>query len=275
MLFHSLSGPEVHGVIDEMDRRAKSEAPAISSAIDRGDTETVGARLRGPGQKLGRGRIGLRLCSPKFGGTLGSVLRAARDWTLGICGQDARPVAPGSRETRLLGRRRETRLRPKFHTLKVEESISPEVGAKSYPPPDGSLFTSRGSLVANPALSSNARLWPPSARGRTNQPRSTGVSSRLELLSASWQSGFLSQRNFRGRSLPVQRSSLFASRASWLAPLGPVRAGCSGSGLVLVEGESIRISTPGSTSSAPNSQFLASDLPGGQTNRHCPSQAPQ
>lgn len=46
MLFHSLSGPEVHGVIDEMDRRAKSEAPAISSAIDRGDTETVGARLR-------------------------------------------------------------------------------------------------------------------------------------------------------------------------------------------------------------------------------------
>jgi|UniRef100_H3BKI3 LIM homeobox protein 2/9 len=45
MLFHSLSGPEVHGVIDEMDRRAKSEAPAISSAIDRGDTETVGARL--------------------------------------------------------------------------------------------------------------------------------------------------------------------------------------------------------------------------------------
>ncbi|CAO2597659.1 LIM/homeobox protein Lhx2 [Lemmus lemmus] len=41
MLFHSLSGPEIHGVIDEMDRRAKSEAPAISSAIDRGDTETV------------------------------------------------------------------------------------------------------------------------------------------------------------------------------------------------------------------------------------------
>lgn len=46
MLFHSLSGPEVHGVIDEMDRRAKSEAPAISSAIDRGDTETVGTRPR-------------------------------------------------------------------------------------------------------------------------------------------------------------------------------------------------------------------------------------
>ncbi|NWI55711.1 LHX2 protein, partial [Calyptomena viridis] len=43
MLFHSLSGSEMHGVIDEMDRRTKSEAPAISSAIDRGETETVGA----------------------------------------------------------------------------------------------------------------------------------------------------------------------------------------------------------------------------------------
>ncbi|XP_075761773.1 LIM/homeobox protein Lhx2 isoform X2 [Pelodiscus sinensis] len=41
MLFHSLSGSEMHGVIDEMDRRAKREAPAISSAIDRGETETT------------------------------------------------------------------------------------------------------------------------------------------------------------------------------------------------------------------------------------------
>ncbi|XP_005146340.1 LIM/homeobox protein Lhx2 isoform X2 [Melopsittacus undulatus] len=41
MLFHSLSGSEMHGVIDEMDRRTKSEAPAISSAIDRGETETT------------------------------------------------------------------------------------------------------------------------------------------------------------------------------------------------------------------------------------------
>ncbi|MEE6511759.1 hypothetical protein FKM82_018522 [Ascaphus truei] len=39
MLFHSLSGGEMHGVIDEMDRRTKSEA--ISSAIDRGETETT------------------------------------------------------------------------------------------------------------------------------------------------------------------------------------------------------------------------------------------
>ncbi|XP_077161778.1 LIM/homeobox protein Lhx2 isoform X1 [Paroedura picta] len=40
MLFHSLAGSEMHGVIDQMDRRAKGDAPAISSAIDRGETET-------------------------------------------------------------------------------------------------------------------------------------------------------------------------------------------------------------------------------------------
>ncbi|KAM6430974.1 LIM/homeobox protein Lhx2 [Liasis olivaceus] len=40
MLFHSLAGSEMHGVIDEMDRRTKGEAPAITSAIDRGETET-------------------------------------------------------------------------------------------------------------------------------------------------------------------------------------------------------------------------------------------
>ncbi|NXS76168.1 LHX2 protein, partial [Pandion haliaetus] len=51
MLFHSLSGSEMHGVIDEMDRRTKSEAPAISSAIDRGETETVGGE--GMGDKDG------------------------------------------------------------------------------------------------------------------------------------------------------------------------------------------------------------------------------
>lgn len=122
MLFHSLSGPEVHGVIDEMDRRAKSEAPAISSAIDRGDTETVGAQLRGRGQKLGRDRLGLLLCSPKFGGNLGSVLRAARDWTLGLRGQDARPVAPGSGETRLLAE----------EGNKVETEISDTEGGREH-----------------------------------------------------------------------------------------------------------------------------------------------
>ncbi|NWZ31950.1 LHX2 protein, partial [Asarcornis scutulata] len=51
MLFHSLSGSEMHGVIDEMDRRTKSEAPAISSAIDRGETETVGGE--GVGSRSG------------------------------------------------------------------------------------------------------------------------------------------------------------------------------------------------------------------------------
>nr|XP_060613596.1 LIM/homeobox protein Lhx2 isoform X1 [Anolis sagrei ordinatus] len=55
MLFHSLSGggAELHGVIDEMDRRAKGEAPAISSAIDRGDTETAM-----PSLSLGAGGVG-------------------------------------------------------------------------------------------------------------------------------------------------------------------------------------------------------------------------
>nr|XP_034969511.1 LIM/homeobox protein Lhx2 [Zootoca vivipara] len=40
MLFHSLAGSEMHGVIDEMDRRAKGDTPAISSAIGRAETET-------------------------------------------------------------------------------------------------------------------------------------------------------------------------------------------------------------------------------------------
>ena len=70
MLFHSLSGPEVHGVIDEMDRRAKSEAPAISSAIDRGDTETVGARLR-VGPKAGTGPCWSAPLLPKVWGHFG------------------------------------------------------------------------------------------------------------------------------------------------------------------------------------------------------------
>ncbi|XP_054249434.1 LIM/homeobox protein Lhx2 isoform X2 [Indicator indicator] len=41
MLFHSLSGSEMHGVIDEMDRRTKSEAPAISSAQLAGRAPTM------------------------------------------------------------------------------------------------------------------------------------------------------------------------------------------------------------------------------------------
>lgn len=41
MLFHGLPGGDVHGVVEEMDRRAKSESVAISSAIDMGESETV------------------------------------------------------------------------------------------------------------------------------------------------------------------------------------------------------------------------------------------
>lgn len=41
MLFHGLPGGDMHGVVEEMDRRAKSESVAISSAIDMGESETV------------------------------------------------------------------------------------------------------------------------------------------------------------------------------------------------------------------------------------------
>lgn len=41
MLFHGLPGGDVHGVVEEMERRGKSEG-AISSAIDMEETETVG-----------------------------------------------------------------------------------------------------------------------------------------------------------------------------------------------------------------------------------------
>ncbi|KAJ8379589.1 hypothetical protein SKAU_G00003670, partial [Synaphobranchus kaupii] len=40
MLFHGLPGGEMHGVMDEMDRRGKSDSAGISSAIDMGETET-------------------------------------------------------------------------------------------------------------------------------------------------------------------------------------------------------------------------------------------
>lgn len=42
MLFHGLLGGEMQGVIYEMGRRAKGDSTAISSAIDMGETETVG-----------------------------------------------------------------------------------------------------------------------------------------------------------------------------------------------------------------------------------------
>lgn len=42
MLFHGLPGGDMHGVVEEMERRGKSESAAISSAIDMGESETVG-----------------------------------------------------------------------------------------------------------------------------------------------------------------------------------------------------------------------------------------
>ncbi|XP_016424552.1 LIM/homeobox protein Lhx2b isoform X2 [Sinocyclocheilus rhinocerous] len=40
MLFHGLPGGEMHGVMEEMERRGKSDSATISSAIDMGETET-------------------------------------------------------------------------------------------------------------------------------------------------------------------------------------------------------------------------------------------
>lgn len=97
MLFHSLSGPEVHGVIDEMDRRAKSEAPAISSAIDRGDTETVGASGCGVGTENWDLAGSASASSPR---TLGRVLRDARDRCRGSLD---RVRGPGSQAQRKPG----------------------------------------------------------------------------------------------------------------------------------------------------------------------------
>lgn len=42
MLFHGLPGGDIHGVMEEMERRGKSDSAAISSAIDMGERETVG-----------------------------------------------------------------------------------------------------------------------------------------------------------------------------------------------------------------------------------------
>ncbi|XP_060786773.1 LIM/homeobox protein Lhx2b [Neoarius graeffei] len=39
MLFHGLSGGDIHGVMEEMERRSKSDSAAISSAIDMGERE--------------------------------------------------------------------------------------------------------------------------------------------------------------------------------------------------------------------------------------------
>lgn len=43
MLFHGLPGGDVHGVVEEMERRGKSESAGISSAIDMEESETVRA----------------------------------------------------------------------------------------------------------------------------------------------------------------------------------------------------------------------------------------
>ncbi|EHB05030.1 LIM/homeobox protein Lhx2 [Heterocephalus glaber] len=113
MLFHSLSGPEVHGVIDEMDRRAKSEAPAISSAIDRGDTETFGE-------------------SPS-----GSPGLSAGDLPAG-----SRPIAPSSGNPSAREEEEGNKVETEITTPRVEESVSPKWKRGAILSPGGSLLTS-------------------------------------------------------------------------------------------------------------------------------------
>ncbi|MGH0119870.1 UNVERIFIED_CONTAM: hypothetical protein FKN15_059251 [Acipenser sinensis] len=66
MLFHGLSGGEMHGVIDDMDRRVKSDSAAISSAIDMGETETQARPVASCGTWRGEFRRGWRLTSGKW-----------------------------------------------------------------------------------------------------------------------------------------------------------------------------------------------------------------
>lgn len=47
MLFHGLPGGDIHGVMEEMERRGKSDSVAISSAIDMGEREMVGNNATG------------------------------------------------------------------------------------------------------------------------------------------------------------------------------------------------------------------------------------
>ncbi|XP_036385420.1 LIM/homeobox protein Lhx2-like isoform X2 [Megalops cyprinoides] len=47
MLFHSLPGGEMQGIIDEMDRRGKGDSAAISSTIDMGETDTNATAISG------------------------------------------------------------------------------------------------------------------------------------------------------------------------------------------------------------------------------------
>lgn len=192
---------------------------------------------------------------------MGSVLRAARDWAPRIRGQDARPLAParGNRTAGEEGNKVENEiLDPEARREHFSLSESEVLPAAR----DDSLLTWRA--LWSPALRSPPPLGPGCRRrreGRTNGEH--WGSSRLGLLPLPGNRGFLPSAISGGRSLLGHAFLLITTWASWPVVLGQARASSSGSGLALTEAESIRISTPGSAGPAPNSQFLASDLPGG------------
>lgn len=80
MLFHGLPGGDVHGVVEEMDRRGKSESAAISSAIDMGESETVG-EIHWPSRLVSARQHGsLEACDS--GCTLAAPGASIHIWTL-------------------------------------------------------------------------------------------------------------------------------------------------------------------------------------------------
>lgn len=192
---------------------------------------------------------------------MGSVLRAARVRAPRIRGQDARPIAPawGNRAAGEEGNKVETEILDpegrREHFSLSESEVLPAAR-------DDSLLTWRGPLVTSPALSSTTWPWLPAAPGRANQPGALGLQPAW-LLPLPGNRGFLPSAISGGEVFWATLFLLIATWASWPVVFGQARASSSGSGLALAEAECIRISTPGSAGPAPNSQFLASDLPGG------------
>uniref|UniRef100_A0A7M4ESJ6 Uncharacterized protein n=1 Tax=Crocodylus porosus TaxID=8502 RepID=A0A7M4ESJ6_CROPO len=137
MLFHSLSGSEMHGVIDEMDRRAKSEAPAISSAIDRGETETVGGeRVRDASPEMSRPARTALPRPARPGPAPGSAARglfspgeAGRGPALALILSESEREREGERERDLEARRQGSR--KKFFGWDYAESTLPFSAARA------------------------------------------------------------------------------------------------------------------------------------------------
>lgn len=146
------------------------------------------------------------------------------------------------------------------------------MGAKSFLPVtrDGSLLTWTRPLGRQPCALLHHWASAAGGVGKGESTPSTGAPADLG------RSHILAIRVLSPAQLQRLKSSgpaLFVYRDQGLlaARLGLARA----SRLALAEGESILISTPGSPGSAPNSQFLASDLPGGSDEQTLPKLGPE